>query len=148
MYIIYISLYQSWKIYMYIPHEICKAAIAFLGTYYGEMKTYIHIKILLFSPKLFVVALFIIAKNGKHLKYLFFFFKIFYSERHRERQRHRQKEKQAPCREPDVGLDSQTLGSHPEPKADAQPLSHPGFQSNIFKWVNNYTMCYTHIMEY
>ena len=28
--------------------------------------------------------------------------------------------------EPDVGLDSRTLGSCPEPKADAQPLSHPG----------------------
>ena len=23
------------------------------------------------------------------------------------------------------GLDPRTLGSHPEPKADAQPLSHP-----------------------
>ena len=29
-------------------------------------------------------------------------------------------------REPNVGLDPRTLGSHPEPKADAQPLSHPG----------------------
>ena len=28
--------------------------------------------------------------------------------------------------EPDVGLDSGTLGSRPGPKADAQPLSHPG----------------------
>ena len=28
--------------------------------------------------------------------------------------------------EPDAGLDSRTPGSHPEPKADAQPLSHPG----------------------
>ena len=28
--------------------------------------------------------------------------------------------------EADVGLDSRTLGSCPEPKADAQPLSHPG----------------------
>ena len=46
-------------------------------------------------------------------------------ERERERQRHRQREKQAPCREPDVGLDLRTAGSHPEPKADAQPLSHP-----------------------
>ena len=27
-------------------------------------------------------------------------------------------------REPDVGHDPRTLGSHPEPKADAQPLSH------------------------
>ena len=40
--------------------------------------------------------------------------------------RHRQKEKQAPRREPDVGLDPRTPGSGPEPKADAQPLSHPG----------------------
>ena len=30
-----------------------------------------------------------------------------------ERQRHRQKEKQAPCREPDVGLDPRSPGSHP-----------------------------------
>ena len=44
----------------------------------------------------------------------------------RERQRHRQREKQAPLREPDMGLHPQTLGSRPEPKAGAQPLSHPG----------------------
>ena len=50
----------------------------------------------------------------------------------RERQRHRQREKQAPCREPDAGLDPRTLGSHPEPKADAQPLSHPGASSSGF----------------
>ena len=44
----------------------------------------------------------------------------------RERQRHRQREKQAPCGEPDVGLDprSQNLGF--EPKADTQLLSYPG----------------------
>ena len=35
-------------------------------------------------------------------------------------------EKQAPHREPNVGLDLGILGSHPEPKTDAQPLSHPG----------------------
>ena len=29
-------------------------------------------------------------------------------ERERERQRHRQREKQAPCREPDVGLQDHT----------------------------------------
>ena len=44
----------------------------------------------------------------------------------RERQRHSQREKQAPCGAPDVGLDPRTLGSCPEPKTDAQPLSHPG----------------------
>ena len=43
----------------------------------------------------------------------------------RERQRHRQREKQAPCRDPNAGLDPRTLGSRPEPKADAHPLSHP-----------------------
>ena len=37
-------------------------------------------------------------------------------DRERERQRHRQKEKQAPCREPDVGLNPGTLGSGPGPK--------------------------------
>ena len=47
-------------------------------------------------------------------------------DRHRERGRDRQRKKQASCGEPDVGLDRRTLGSHPEPKADAQLLSHPG----------------------
>ena len=39
-------------------------------------------------------------------------------ERHRERerQRHRQREMQAPCREPDVGLDPRSPGSRPGPK--------------------------------
>ena len=49
----------------------------------------------------------------------------------RERQRHRQREKQAPCREPDVRLDPRTPGSQPEPKADAQPLSHPGIPREL-----------------
>ena len=48
-----------------------------------------------------------------------------------ERQRHRKREeKQAPCREPNAGLDPRTPGSGPEPKADAQPLSHPGVPIN------------------
>ena len=40
----------------------------------------------------------------------------------------RQKEKQAPCREPNLGLDPGTPG-WPEPKADAQALSHTGVPS-------------------
>ena len=40
--------------------------------------------------------------------------------RERERQIHRQREKQAPCRELDAEPDPRTLGSLPEPKADAQ----------------------------
>ena len=39
----------------------------------------------------------------------FFFFKfICLGETRRERHRHKQREKQAPCREPDVGLDPRT----------------------------------------
>ena len=44
---------------------------------------------------------------------------IYSWETHRERQRYRQREKQAPCGEPDAGLDPGTPGSQPEPKADA-----------------------------
>ena len=38
-------------------------------------------------------------------------------ERERERQRHRRREKQAPCQEPDVGLNPGSPGSHPGLKA-------------------------------
>ena len=34
--------------------------------------------------------------------------------------------KAAPYRDPDVELNPKTPGSSPEPKTDAQPLSHPG----------------------
>ena len=67
------------------------------------------------------------------LSFSFFLLKkilfIYSGETHRERQRHRQREKQAPCGEPDVGLDPRTPGPGPEPKTDAQPLSHPGAPS-------------------
>ena len=52
------------------------------------------------------------------------FIYLFIHERQRER--HRQRKKQAPCREPDVGLDPRTPGSRSGPKADAKPLSHTG----------------------
>ena len=50
----------------------------------------------------------------------------------REKHRHRQREKQAPCREADVGLYPGAPGSRPEPKADAQLLSHPGIPVKHF----------------
>ena len=49
----------------------------------------------------------------------------------RHRQREKQRKKQAPHREPDVGLNPGYPGSRPGPKADAQPLSHPGVPSVI-----------------
>ena len=51
---------------------------------------------------------------------------------HTERERERQREKQAPCREPNVGLDPGTPGLHPWPKAGAKLLSHPGIPSSRF----------------
>ena len=50
----------------------------------------------------------------------------------KERQRHRQRKKQAPCKEPDVGLDPATPGSCPEGKADTQLLSYPGIPLVLF----------------
>ena len=62
------------------------------------------------------------AMTAKTLLSSFFFLKIFYLYmRDTERGRNR-----LPKGEPDVGLDPRTLGSRPEPKADAQALSHPG----------------------
>ena len=59
------------------------------------------------------------------------------TERERMREREREAEtqaegKQAPCREPDVGLDPGTSGSHPGLKAGAKSLSHPGIPQNVF----------------
>ena len=51
---------------------------------------------------------------------------MFIHERHIERGRDAGREKQAPCREPDVGLDPRAPGSCPGPKAGTQPLSQPG----------------------
>ena len=62
-----------------------------------------------------------------------------------ERERDRQREKQAPCQEPDVGLDPRTPGSCPGPKAGAKPLSHPGIPlkitlKNLYKsWIVSHT---------
>ena len=53
-------------------------------------------------------------------------------DRERERQTHRQREKQAPHGEPNVGLDPRTPGSHPELKADTEPLSHTDVPQNVY----------------
>ena len=82
---------------------------------------------------IFVLALFIKTVFDEYgnlfLKKIFYLFMIDIErerERERERQRHRQREKQAPCQEPNVGLDPGAPGSRPWPKTGAKPLSHPG----------------------
>ena len=70
--------------------------------------------------------------------FLFFLrFYLFIHERHRERQRHRHREKQAPHGEHDVGLDPSTPGSCSEPKADAQPLSHPDILMFFYTYMSS-----------
>ena len=62
---------------------------------------------------------------------------------HTHRGRDIGREKQAPCREPDAGLDPRSPGSHPEPKAGAQLLSHLG----IPMWILSkelYNMTFPH----
>ena len=71
----------------------------------------------------------------------FFYLKVLFihdRRRERERQRHRQREKQAPCKEPDAGLDPGTAGSCPEPKAGAKPLRHPGIPTARFLKYHQY----------
>ena len=63
--------------------------------------------------------------------FTYFRFYLFINERHTERQRHRQREKHAPYGEPNAGLDPRAMESQLEPKADAQPLSHPGVPTYI-----------------
>ena len=54
------------------------------------------------------------------------------AETQKEKQRHRQREeKQAPCKEPDMGVNPGNPGSRPEPKADTQLLSHPGIPDSL-----------------
>ena len=43
-----------------------------------------------------------------------------------------------PRKEPDTGLNLRTPGSRPEPKADIQPLSHPGIQSHTILMAIDY----------
>ena len=60
-------------------------------------------------------------------KYPFFKKCLFIHERHteREKQRHKQREEQAPCREPDVGLQPGTPGTHPEWKEGRHSTAEP-----------------------
>ena len=73
-----------------------------------------------------------------------FFFKIYlfiHSERARERQRHRQREKQAPCREPDVGLDPGPPGSHPQVQAVLNCCATRAALNHFFIFIFLHVIC-------
>ena len=55
----------------------------------------------------------------------------------REKQRHRQREKQAPCREPDSGLNPRTPGSQPEPKADRGSTTEPPWDPRLYAFMRD-----------
>ena len=67
--------------------------------------------------------------------YVFILF-IHERERERERQRHGQREKQAPCREPDAGLDPGSPGSHPRLQAVLNRCATRAAQLPAFKRKN------------
>ena len=58
-------------------------------------------------------------RNGTLNIFIFLRFHLFMRdiEKEREAETHTHTEKQAPCREPDVGLNLETPGSRPWPKA-------------------------------
>ena len=64
---------------------------------------------------------------------LFFLFFIYDSHREREAETQAEGEAGSMHREPDVGFDPGSPGSHPGPKAGAKPLRHPGIPS-LFLW--------------
>ena len=55
-----------------------------------------------------------------------------HTERERERQRHRQREKQAPCGEPDVGLEPRTQGSPELVILNSETVNTPSINCALF----------------
>ena len=63
--------------------------------------------------------------NGGFVLFCLKYF-IYLFMRDTVREAETQAEREAGSPEPDAGLNPRTQGSHPGPKADTQPLSHPG----------------------
>ena len=95
---------------------------------FGDSSILLHVSIVhsfsLYSPHSVVISPF------SFLNFLFYF--IYDSHREREREKEREAETQAEGeagsmhREPDVGFNPGSPGSHPGPKAGTKPLTHQG----------------------
>ena len=92
-------------------------------------------------PVFFISAHFLTGLFGSGLlslistflqNFIYLFISHAHTNTNTQREREGQREREAPCREPNVGLNPRTPGSLPEPKADAQPLSHPGVPNKFF----------------
>ena len=67
--------------------------------------------------------------------------------RDRERERERER-KQAPCGEPNVGLDPRTPGSCPGQKAGTKLLNHPAIPQDLFLiWRSTFSSIKTNLLE-
>ena len=91
------------------------------------------LEILFLSPSLFLPfpTTHFLSQN-KWISVLLKIFYLFMRDTERERHRPRQREKQAPCREPNVGLDCRTPGSQAEPKTGTPTTEPP----RLPKWIN------------
>ena len=82
------------------------------------------------------------------MEFLFFkkkkdFIYLFIHERHKEREAETWAEGEVDSsREPNVGLDPRIQGSHPEPKVDVQPRSHPSVPHYGISQFSRFTLCY------
>ena len=119
---IYRLLYQGLHLHLFGQHNyfLLLALLRHLAATnpYGSPYNYIVLVEILHKPACpLVPILYPTSPWGRIVLFFSFLIYLFMRdreterERERERQRHRQREKQAPCREPDVGLNPGTPGS-------------------------------------
>ena len=70
------------------------------------------------------------------------------TEREREAETQAEGEAGSMHREPDVGFDPGSPGSHPGPKAGAKPLRHPGIPLSFFYFNNNFIFYWCSICQH
>ena len=97
----------------------------------------------LLTSCLYILAILLLSPMGMSFRFVFFlWFYLFMRVTHRERQRHWQREKQAPCREPDVELDSGTPGSSLSQRQTPNCWTTQASQKWHF-WIWTVFICYT-----
>ena len=88
--------------------------------------------------KIFISSKFSIKGTCSFFFFLRFIY-LFIHDTHREAETQAEGEAGSLHREPDVGFDPGSPGSHPGPKAGAKPLCHPGIPQDFMRECTN--MC-------